>query len=314
MKPFSIGVDIGGTNTDIGLVNGEGKCIAGSRISTSQYGDPGPYVDHLAEAILELMEINGIKEVTGIGIGVPNGNYYTGRIDNAVNLNFKGEVNLRDMIRERINVPVVVTNDANAAAFGELVYGGAKEMKDFIMITLGTGVGSGIVVNGKLVYGHDGYAGELGHVIIYPGGRSCNCGRKGCLEQYTSSGGIKKTFIELMKKKYGENFVPEDENSISSKYIAALALNGDEIARKTFRITGEILGVALANAVAYTSPEAIFLMGGPVKAGDLLLKPIQKSFEENLLFIYKDKVRIILSHLNENEAAILGAAALTNKV
>lgn len=314
MKPFSIGVDIGGTNTDIGLVNGEGKCIAGSRISTSQYGDPGPYVDHLAEAILELMEINGIKEVTGIGIGVPNGNYYTGRIDNAVNLNFKGEVNLRDMIRERINVPVVVTNDANAAAFGELVYGGAKEMKDFIMITLGTGVGSGIVVNGKLVYGHDGYAGELGHVIIYPGGRSCNCGRKGCLEQYTSSGGIKKTFIELMKKKYGGNFVPEDENSISSKYIAALALNGDEIARKTFRITGEILGVALANAVAYTSPEAIFLMGGPVKAGDLLLKPIQKSFEENLLFIYKDKVRIILSHLNENEAAILGAAALTNKV
>ncbi len=314
MKPFSIGVDIGGTNTDIGLVNGEGKCIAGSRISTSQYGDPGPYVDHLAEAILELMEINGIKEVTGIGIGVPNGNYYTGRIDNAVNLNFKGEVNLRDMIRERINVPVVVTNDANAAAFGELVYGGAKEMKDFIMITLGTGVGSGIVVNGKLVYGHDGYAGELGHVIIYPGGRSCNCGRKGCLEQYTSSGGIKKTFIELMKKKYGGNFVPEDENSISSKYIAALALNGDEIARKTFRITGEILGVALANAVAYTSPEAIFLMGGPVKAGDLLLKPIQKSFEENLLFIYKNKVRIILSHLNENEAAILGAAALTNKV
>lgn len=314
MKPFSIGVDIGGTNTDIGLVNGEGKCIAGSRISTSQYGDPRPYVDHLAEAILELMKINGIKEITGIGIGVPNGNYYTGRIDNAVNLNFKGEVNLRDMIRERINVPVVVTNDANAAAFGELVYGGAKEMKDFIMITLGTGVGSGIVVNGKLVYGHDGYAGELGHVIIYPGGRSCNCGRKGCLEQYTSSGGIKKTFIELMKKKYGENFVPEDENSISSKYIAALALNGDEIARKTFRITGEILGVALANAVAYTSPEAIFLMGGPVKAGDLLLKPIQKSFEENLLFIYKDKVRIILSHLNENEAAILGAAALTNKV
>lgn len=314
MKPFSIGVDIGGTNTDIGLVNGEGKCIAGSRISTSQYGDPGPYVDHLAEAILELMQINGIKEITGVGIGVPNGNYYTGRIDNAVNLNFKGEVNLRDMIREKINVPVVVTNDANAAAFGELVYGGAKEMKDFIMITLGTGVGSGIVVNGKLVYGHDGYAGELGHVIIYPGGRSCNCGRKGCLEQYTSSGGIKKTFIELMKKKYGENFVPEDENSISSKYIAALALNGDEIARKTFRITGEILGVALANAVAYTSPEAIFLMGGPVKAGDLLLKPIQKSFEENLLFIYKNKVKIILSHLNENEAAILGAAALTNKV
>ena len=305
---FSIGVDIGGTNTDIGLVSSEGKCIASFRLSTSSYADASIYVDRLVEAIRSVMKLHGVSDITGIGVGVPNGNYYTGCIDNAVNLNFKGKVFLRDMIRERINTEVVVTNDANAAAYGEMIYGGAKNMKHFIMITLGTGVGSGIVVDGKLVYGHDGYAGELGHAILYPEGRLCNCGRRGCLEQYTSAIGIKKTYIELMQEEFG-NYMGE----IDSKIIAESAMAGEQIAKRTYEMTGKALGLALANAVTYTSPEAIFLMGGPVKAGEILLNPLKASFDANILSIYKGNVEILTSKLSENEAAILGAAALTNR-
>lgn len=305
---YSIGVDIGGTNTDIGLVNGKGVCVASSRLLTSSYADVELYVTRLVEAVGSLLKVNGVDKITGIGVGVPNGNYYTGCIDNAVNLNFKGKVCLRNLIRERIDTEVVITNDANAAAYGEMIYGGAKNMRHFIMITLGTGVGSGIVIDGKLVYGHDGYAGELGHVILFPDGRMCNCGRKGCLEQYTSAGGIKKTYRELWQRKYRET-PPEAD----SKFIAEQALAGEPVAQETYRQTGDILGLALANAVAYTSPEALFLMGGPVKAGSLLLVPLQESFERNLLSIYKGKVKILVSSLNENEAAILGAAALTNR-
>lgn len=313
MKPeYSIGIDIGGTNTDIGLVNSVGECVASYRIRTGNYSDPEEYVNHLMDSVLLLLETNKIKSMTGIGIGVPNGNFYTGCIDNAVNLNFKGEIPLRNMIQKRIDCKVVVTNDANAAAYGEMVYGGARGMKDFIMITLGTGVGSGIVVNGKMVYGHDGYAGELGHTIIFPGGRMCKCGRQGCLERYTSAGGIKRTYIELMKKEYGDLFTLEKEDAVSSKQISDAAEAGDPIAKKVFDFTGYILGLSLANAAAITSPKAIFLMGGPVKAGNILLDPLKKSFEENVLFYYKDKIKILVSHLNENEAAILGAAALTN--
>ena len=304
---FSIGVDIGGTNTDIGIVDANGRCIASSGFLTATYNDPELYVDHLVDTIRSMMKLHNVEIITGIGVGVPNGNYYTGCIDNAVNLNFKGRVCLRDLIKERFNTEVVITNDANAAAYGEMIYGGAKGMKHFIMITLGTGVGSGLVVDGKLVYGHDGYAGELGHAISFPDGRMCGCGRKGCLEQYTSATGIKKTYLELSNKKFEDHV-----NEIDSRVISELAIAGDVIAKKTYEMTGEILGLAIANAVTYTSPEAIFLMGGPVKAGAILLNPLKESFEKNLLFIYKDKVKVLTSQLNENEAAILGAAALTN--
>lgn len=312
MKKYAIGVDIGGTNTDIGLVNEQGKCVDIMRISTSEHENQFHYVDQLVEAIRRMIMQHDIDQITGIGVGVPSGNYYTGCIDNAANLNFKGEIPLRELIRDRIDLPVIITNDANAAAIGEMIYGGAKEIKHFIMITLGTGLGSGLVADGKLIYGHDGNAGELGHIIVFPNGRPCKCGRKGCLEQYASAGGIKKTYLELAirKEKLPHH---QDIDEINSKDIVTWAEKGDPIAIEAFNYTGQILGLALANAVTFISPEAFFLMGGPVKAGDILLKPLQRSFEKSLLSLYKGKVKIICSHLNENEAAILGAAALVNE-
>ncbi len=314
-KLYSIGVDIGGTNTDIGLVDSEGLCLEMLRIKTALFTDVNLYVDALINNIRLLISKNNIPEITGIGVGVPNGNYYTGCVENAVNLNFKGKIDLRKLIQKSIPVEVIVTNDANAAAYGEMIYGGAKKMKNFIMFTIGTGVGSGIVVDGKLVYGHDGNAGEIGHTIIFPEGRPCNCGRKGCLEQYTSARGIRKTCIEMMKNI--DNYTGLEDvisHDYGFKAITKAAMNGNQLANQVLAKTGEILGLALANSVAYTSPEAIFLMGGPLKAGNILLDPIRKSFDENLLSIYKGKTQILVSKLKENEAAILGAAALTNKV
>lgn len=314
-KLYSIGVDIGGTNTDIGLVDSEGLCLEMLRIKTALFTDLNLYVDALINNIRLLISKNNIPEITGIGVGVPNGNYYTGCVENAVNLNFKGKIDLRKLIQKSIPVEVIVTNDANAAAYGEMIYGGAKKMKNFIMFTIGTGVGSGIVVDGKLVYGHDGNAGEIGHTIIFPEGRPCNCGRKGCLEQYTSARGIRKTCIEMMKNI--DNYTGLEDvisHDYGFKAITKAAMNGNQLANQVLAKTGEILGLALANSVAYTSPEAIFLMGGPLKAGNILLDPIRKSFDENLLSIYKGKTQILVSKLKENEAAILGAAALTNRV
>lgn len=308
---YSVGIDIGGTNTDMGIVDQQGNCVATSRFSTSDHADEIAFVDTLIENIRAMLEQTGIQEITGIGVGVPNGNYYTGCIDNAVNLNFKGKICFRDLIQERMDAKVVVSNDANAAAYGEMIYGAARGMKDFIMFTLGTGVGSGIVIDGKLVHGADAYAGELGHVIQYPNGRLCGCGRKGCLEQYTSARGIKKTYLELVQMS-GKSLSEEEIETVTSKAISDRALQGDELAIRTYQLTGEALGLAMANAVAFSSPEAIFLMGGPVKAGELLLAPLRKSFEENILFVYKGKVKIVVSGLNENQAAILGAAALAN--
>lgn len=309
---YSIGVDIGGTNTDLGLVNQDGECVNVMRFSTTDHADAEQFADCLVEHVKQMLAGAHVDAITGIGVGVPNGNYYTGCIDNAVNLNFSGKIFLRDMIKRRMDVDVVVSNDANAAAYGEMIYGAARGMRHFIMFTLGTGVGSGIVIDGKLVHGFDGYAGELGHTILFPNGRLCNCGRKGCLEQYTSARGIKKTYIELTQKN-GNPLSEELMELISSKDIAEKAMQGDQSAMETYRLTGEALGLAMANAVAFSSPEAIFLMGGPVKAGDVLLDPIRKSFDENLLSIYKGNVKILVSGLDENQAAILGAAALTNK-
>lgn len=310
---YAIGIDIGGTNTDIGLVNEDGKIVIRKNIPTSQYTDANKYADDLALTIKQLISEEKV-EVKGIGIGAPNGNFYTGCIEDAPNLNMKGNIYLAKMLEDRLGIPAVITNDANAAAYGEMIYGGAKGMKHFIMFTLGTGVGSGIIVDGKLLYGHDGFAGELGHTIIVPDGRSCKCGRKGCVEQYTSAGGIRKTCLEMMKQdpSYKGVLSTLSEDQLDSKAIGDAANQGDPLALRVFEFTGNILGLAMANAVAFSSPEALFLMGGPVKAGEVLLKPVRESFNRNVLSNYAGKVKIMVSQLKQNDVAILGAAALVN--
>ena len=256
---------------------------------------------------------NEVTAIDGIGIAAPAGNFYTGCIENATNLNFKGVIDLAAMFRSHLDVPIVVSNDANAAAYGELIYGGAKGMKHFVMFTLGTGVGSGIVVDGKLVHGKTGGAGELGHAILIPEGRPCGCGRKGCLETYTSATGIRRTALEMMEAipDYDGALRKVDPKELTSKMVGDAAKYGDPLAIKVFEKTGYWLGIALANAVAFSGPEAIFLMGGPVKAGEVLLKPTRESFKKHLCFVYDGSVDIHVSELPDNDAAILGAAALT---
>ena len=312
MNTYSIGIDIGGTNTDIGLVRDDGRVMAKKNITTSKYYDADIYVSDMYDQIKLLMAENGIDAIEGIGVAAPVGNYYTGCIENASNLNFRGITNLREMFSSYIDVPVVVSNDANAAAYGELVYGGARGMKHFIMFTLGTGVGSGIVVDGKLVLGKTGGAGELGHAILIPEGRQCGCGGKGCLETYTSSKGIRRTALELLEKtpNYTGALSKVNPDELTSKIVGEAANYGDPLAIEVFEQTGYLLGIAMANAVTFSGPEAIFLMGGPVKAGEALLKPLRKSFEEHLCFIFKGSVDIRVSELPDNDAAILGAAAL----
>ena len=310
---FSIGIDIGGTNTDIGLVCDDGLCVARTNLPTNSYHDAGEYVSDLWDGITRLLTENNVATVDGIGIGAPNANYYTTCIEQAPNLNFKGIVDMRALFARHTDIPVTLSNDANAAAYGELVYGGAKGMKHFIMITLGTGVGSGIVVDGRLVHGFTGCAGELGHSILIPDGRQCNCGLKGCMETYCSAGGIRRTAIEMLNRdwQYQSKLREIPEDKLTSRDIGIAANEGDSLAIEVLRKTGHWLGIALANAVTFSSPEAIFLMGGPLKAGKPLFEPIVESFNEHLLFVFKDKVSIRLSQLPDNNAAILGAAALT---
>lgn len=313
MNTYSIGIDIGGTNTDIGLVRDDGRCLAKKNLPTNIYFDVELYVSDICYKIKKMMFENNIDAIEGIGIAAPAGNYYTGCIEGATNLNFKGTVDLASMFRSHLDVPVVVSNDANAAAYGELVYGGAKGMKNFITFTLGTGVGSGIVVDGKLVHGKTGGAGELGHAILIPEGRPCGCGRKGCLETYTSATGIRRTALEMMEATPDYvgalSQVPADE--LTSKMVGDAAKCGDQLALRVFEKTGYWLGIALANAVAFSGPEAIFLMGGPVKAGEVLMKPVRESFQKHLCFVYDGSVEVKISELPDNDAAILGAAALT---
>lgn len=309
---YSIGIDIGGTNTDMGLVRNDGRIMDRANIPTNEYYDITLYVNDIADAIKKMMYKNNVTAIDGIGIGAPNGNYYTGSIEGATNLNFKGNVNLREEMKKHFDVNVVVSNDANAAVFGEYIYGGAKGLKHVIMFTLGTGVGSGIIIDGRLVLGSTGGAGELGHSVIIPGGRQCNCGLKGCLETYTSARGICRTALELIEKHTDYNgilrTIPTDK--LTSKMVGDAAKEGDTVALETFDNVGYLLGVAMANACSFSAPEAIFLMGGPVKAGEVLLKPLRKYFEENLLFTFKGKVEIKVSQLDDNDVAILGAAAL----
>lgn len=308
----SIGIDIGGTNTDIGLVREDGKIIDTINLHTDDYYDAELYVKDMAGKIKELLERNRIGEIDGIGIGAPNGNTYTGSIDKAPNLNFVGNVPLVALMKQYIDTKVVVSNDANAAAYGEMIYGGAKDLDHFITFTLGTGVGSGIIIDRKLILGSTSTAGELGHSIIIIDGRQCGCGRKGCLETYTSARGIRRTATELIEQNPMYNGVlkqiPADK--LSSKMVGDAANAGDPIGIKTFENVGYLLGIAMANAVTFSAPQAIFLMGGPVHAGEVLLKPLRKSFEEHLLNIYKGTVEIRVSELADNEVAILGAAAL----
>ena len=313
MNTYSIGIDIGGTNTDIGLVRDDGRCMAKKNLPTNKYYDASVYVSDICDKIKDLMGENEVTAIDGIGIAAPAGNFYTGCIENATNLNFKGVIDLAAMFHDHLDVPIVVSNDANAAAYGELVYGGAKGMKHFVMFTLGTGVGSGIVVDGKLVHGKTGGAGELGHAILIPEGRPCGCGRKGCLETYTSATGIRRTALEMMEANpdYDGALRKVDPKELTSKMVGDAAKYGDPLAIKVFEKTGYWLGIALANAVAFSGPEAIFLMGGPVKAGEVLLKPTRESFKKHLCFVYDGSVDIRVSELPDNDAAILGAAALT---
>lgn len=316
MTEVVIGIDIGGTFTKYGIVDKDGHCLKENFTSTDKYTDFDVYTENLQTEIEETIHsINEEINIKGIGIGAPNGNYTRGTIENAPNLNWKGTIHFVDRIKTFFpGLPVVLTNDANAAAIGEMIYGGAKGMKDFIVITLGTGLGSGIVVDGNIVYGADGFAGELGHINVKHRGRECGCGKKGCLETYVSATGMKRTVFKLMTEKITDSELRNiSYNDLTSKMITEAARKGDEIAREAFEITGRILGVKLADAVACTSPEAIFLFGGLAKAGDLLLEPTQRYMEENLFSIYRGKVKLLLSDLQDTNAAVLGASALAWK-
>ena len=298
------GIDIGGTNSRFGIVDAYGKILAYDSINTTDFPDAKKFAKTIAKKINDLLPNDA--ELLGAGVGAPNGNFFRGTIEHAPNLQWKGVVPLAKYFSDTLHCKTVLTNDAKAAALGEMLFGGAKGMKDFIFITLGTGLGSGIVVNRELVYGHDGFAGEVGHVIVVPGGRLCGCGRKGCLERYCSATGIVITYKEKLPGK-------KIKDEIDSKYIFERAQQGQQTALDAFNYTGEMLGLALANSVAYTMPEAIFLFGGLAQAGKLIFNPVKKSFEKNLLPIYKRKVKILPSKLREDDAAILGAASLVWK-
>jgi glucokinase len=321
MKKVAIGVDIGGTNTAIGVVDKEGNVMVKSSISTPSHGDIEKYIGDLADAIKE--QINSVKllneeiEILGIGIGAPNGNYYKGTIEYAPNLSFKGIIPFVQLLKSKFPELgcIALTNDANAAAIGEMIYGGAKEMKNFVMYTLGTGVGSGLVVDGNLVYGADGFAGECGHTMLVADGRLCGCGAKGHLEAYCSAPGMKRTAFEIIARDNATDSLLAQFSftDLESKDIFNAAEKGDKVAIEVFQKTGEWLGQGLADTVHHLSPEAIFLFGGPTAAGDYIFKPTKESMEKHLLPIFKNKINIYPSKLKLGDAAIVGASALVWK-
>ncbi len=309
MKEAVIGFDIGGTYTKYGFVTRDGEIMNEGSVATGRHSNVPDFVKDLKNTLDA--EIKNNFAIKGIGIGAPNGNYYRGTVEYAPNLKWKGVIPLKQYFEDNFGVPASVTNDANAAALGEMLYGNARGMKDFIMITLGTGLGSGIVANGEMVYGHDGFAGELGHINAIPDGRKCGCGRKGCLETYASATGIVRTVFELIAS---ENLETElscfGELELEAKHISIAAHNGDKLALMAFDKTARILGMKLADAVATTSPEAIFIFGGLAAAGDLIMKPTEKYLNEYLLPIYKNKVKLMPSALQDKNIAVMGAAAL----
>ncbi len=310
-----IGADIGGTNTTLGLVNGRGEILSEMRFATRSFDKPQGLVQALSEEIrCRIDDMGGNGDLCGVGLGAPNGNFYSGMVEEAPNLRWKGNVDLRTMFSEALNVPCVLTNDANAAAIGEMIYGGAIGMKNFIVITIGTGLGSGIVVNGELLYGHSGFAGEMGHTIAVRDGRLCTCGRRGCLEAYVSARGIRQTTVEILTgRKQPSELRQLSAEKLSPRNVAQAALEGDPIAQEIFEFTGELLGRHLADAVALLSPEAIFFYGGVSGAGDVLLAPTRQALEDNVLGVFKGRTQLLPSALQGRSAAILGAAALAWK-
>ncbi len=316
MKPYVIGLDLGGTNSVFGIVDSRGDIKATTAIKTQVYDKVDDYVNASVEALQPIIEqVGGIDKIKSMGIGAPNGNYYTGTIEFAPNLvwGHDGIVPLASMFSEKLDVPVALTNDANAAALGEMTYGAARGMKNFIEITLGTGVGSGIVINGQLVYGCDGFAGELGHVTMVRGenGRPCGCGRKGCLEAYCSATGVARTAREMLEKTKRPSLLRElDPEKITSLDVSIAAGKGDEMAKEIYDFTGHMLGEACADFAAFSSPEAFIFFGGMTKAGDLLMKPLKEAYDEHVLKIFKGKAKFLLSSLDGSSAAVLGASAV----
>lgn len=313
LQQLAIGIDIGGTGTKFGIVDRNGNILFSGEISSRNHSQVEGFIDELHEALVEMIDsAGGPGRIKGIGVGAPNGNFYSGTVEYAPNLPWKGIIPFAKMLEEKFKLPVVLTNDANAAAIGEMMYGAAKGMRDFIMITLGTGVGSGIVANGKLIYGHDGFAGELGHTIIIPNGRLHEgTGKYGSLESYASATGVRLTALEMLEKTSEKSLLRDvPAKKIDSKKVYDAAIQGDKLAKEIFDFTGQILGLALANFVMFSSPEAIILFGGLTKAGELILKPTRESMEHNLLKVFQNKVKILVSHLKEADAAILGASAL----
>ena len=313
LEPLAIGIDIGGTGTKFGIVDRIGNVLFTGDLSTKKHKKVETFIDELHDKLSSLIQtVGGPGRIRGIGVGAPNGNFYTGTVEYAPNLPWKGIIPLAQLIQDKFQLTTNLTNDANAAAIGEMMYGAAQGMKDFIMITLGTGVGSGIVANGHLILGHDGFAGELGHTIIIPDGRYHEgTGKYGSLESYASATGVMLTAKEVLGKTKEESVlrkIPLDE--IDSRKVYDAAVQGDKIAREIFDYTGKILGMALANFVMFSSPEAIILFGGLTKAGDLILKPTREHMEANLIQVFQNRVKILVSHLRESDAAILGASAL----
>ena len=301
MKPYVLGIDIGGTNTVFGIVDARGVVIASSSIKTGKHNNIEDYLDELYTEASRLIEANDATDkIHGIGIGAPNANYFNGMIEDGVNLPWPTPIPLAKLVSDKFGIPVAITNDANAAAIGEMTYGAARGLKDFIMITLGTGVGSGIVINGQVVYGHDGFAGELGHVIVKRNnGRLCGCGRTGCLEAYCSATGVARTAREFLEIRPNEpsllrNLPIED---ITSKDVYDAAMNGDKLAKDVFDYTGTILGEAMADMMVFSSPAAFILFGGLAKSGELLLKPLRAAMDKNMMAIFKGKAKVLLSEL-----------------
>ncbi|WMX12214.1 MULTISPECIES: ROK family protein [unclassified Aureispira] len=308
----SVGIDIGGTNTVWGIIDEQGQVQLEGNIRTKDYTNPNDFVAKLALDIKEDLQLHPQFELVGMGVGAPNGNYFNGTIEHAPNLIWKGIVPLQKMFQTHFDLPVWITNDANAAAIGEMLFGAAKGMKDFVVVTLGTGLGSGFVVNGELIYGHDAFAGELGHTIIERDGRLCGCSRKGCLETYASATGIVRTAKERLEHYEGKSLLQEQER-ISSRIIAECAEKGDALALEIFDYTAQQLGYSLANTVAITSPEAIILFGGLANSGALIAAPTKHYMEAYMLNIFQNKVKLLVSTVPQHHAAILGAGALAWK-
>ncbi len=315
IKPYVIGLDLGGTNSVFGIVDSRGEIKATTSIKTQGYPTVNEYVDAACEALqLIIDQVGGIETIKAMGIGAPNGNYYSGTIEFAPNLKWghDGIVPLAQLFSDKLGIPVALTNDANAAAIGEMTYGVARGMKNFIVITLGTGVGSGIVINGQLVYGSDGFAGELGHVImVREDGRACGCGRKGCLEAYCSATGVARTAREILATTEKPSLLRElDPEKITSYDVSVAASKGDQVALDIYKFTGEMLGKACADFAAFSSPEAFIFFGGLTKAGDLIMDPIEEAYNNSVLNIFKGKAKFLVSGLDGSSAAVLGASAV----